>query len=247
MVTRQDHDFHDIAITSGATAGHWAAALGDDDRKTPRSRRVPARRSSPRPSRQTKRPNLYRVLILNDDYTPMEFVVHVLERFFNKDREAATRIMLHVHQHGIGECGVYHLRSGRNKSDAGDGLCPQTSPSSAMRDGKEVTESSDDRQNGRGGKEWDVRTANAKFLAQSRTIAPSRAALANERHHEYATLEHLLLALIDDPGRRRGDARLQRRSRQAAPQPRSLISNPNSTIWSPKAQRIPSRPPASSA
>jgi ATP-dependent Clp protease adaptor protein ClpS len=56
---------------------------------------------------QTKRPSLYRVLLLNDDYTPMEFVVHVLERLFNKDREAATRIMLHVHHHGIGECGVY--------------------------------------------------------------------------------------------------------------------------------------------
>jgi len=56
---------------------------------------------------QTKRPNLYRVLLLNDDYTPMEFVVAVLERFFNKDREDATRIMLHVHQHGVGECGVY--------------------------------------------------------------------------------------------------------------------------------------------
>jgi len=56
---------------------------------------------------QTKRPNLYRVLLLNDDYTPMEFVVHVLERFFSKNREDATRIMLHVHQHGVGECGVY--------------------------------------------------------------------------------------------------------------------------------------------
>ena len=56
---------------------------------------------------QTKRPSPYRVLILNDDYTPMEFVVHVLERFFNKDHEAATRIMLHVHHHGIGECGIY--------------------------------------------------------------------------------------------------------------------------------------------
>ena len=56
---------------------------------------------------QTKRPNLYRVLLLNDDYTPMEFVVHVLERFFGKDREDATRIMLHVHQHGVGECGIY--------------------------------------------------------------------------------------------------------------------------------------------
>jgi len=56
---------------------------------------------------RTKRPNLYRVLLLNDDYTPMEFVVHVLERFFNKDRDAATRIMLHVHQNGVGECGVF--------------------------------------------------------------------------------------------------------------------------------------------
>jgi ATP-dependent Clp protease adaptor protein ClpS len=56
---------------------------------------------------KTKRPNLYRVLILNDDYTPMEFVVHVLEKFFQKDIEAATKIMLHVHHHGIGECGVF--------------------------------------------------------------------------------------------------------------------------------------------
>lgn len=56
---------------------------------------------------KTKRPSLYRVLLLNDDYTPMEFVVYVLERFFNKGREEATRIMLHVHQHGVGLCGVY--------------------------------------------------------------------------------------------------------------------------------------------
>ncbi|ABD07100.1 ATP-dependent Clp protease adaptor protein ClpS [Rhodopseudomonas palustris HaA2] len=56
---------------------------------------------------KTKRPNLYRVLILNDDYTPMEFVVHVLEKFFQMDIEAATKVMLHVHHHGIGECGVF--------------------------------------------------------------------------------------------------------------------------------------------
>ncbi|MGO7207760.1 ATP-dependent Clp protease adaptor ClpS, partial [Rhizobium ruizarguesonis] len=52
---------------------------------------------------KTKKPNLYRVLLLNDDYTPMEFVIHILERFFQKDRESATRIMLHVHNHGVGE------------------------------------------------------------------------------------------------------------------------------------------------
>ena len=56
---------------------------------------------------KTKKPSLYKVLLLNDDYTPMEFVVHVLERYFNKGRDDATRIMLHVHQKGVGICGVY--------------------------------------------------------------------------------------------------------------------------------------------
>ena len=56
---------------------------------------------------KTKRPSLYKVLLLNDDYTPMEFVVLVLEKFFQKDAEAATKIMLHVHHHGIGECGIF--------------------------------------------------------------------------------------------------------------------------------------------
>ncbi len=56
---------------------------------------------------QTRRPNMYRVLLLNDDYTPMEFVVAVLKKYFNKGPEEATRIMLHVHQHGVGECGVF--------------------------------------------------------------------------------------------------------------------------------------------
>ena len=56
---------------------------------------------------KTQRPNLYRVLLLNDDYTPMEFVVLVLQDVFNKSREDAMRIMLHVHNKGVGECGVY--------------------------------------------------------------------------------------------------------------------------------------------
>jgi ATP-dependent Clp protease adaptor protein ClpS len=54
-----------------------------------------------------KKPPLYKVIILNDDYTPMEFVVLVLETFFNMDREKATRIMLHVHTRGAGVCGVF--------------------------------------------------------------------------------------------------------------------------------------------
>ncbi len=56
---------------------------------------------------KTKKPSLYRVLLLNDDYTPMEFVVYILERFFTKDRDEATQIMLHVHQKGVGLCGIY--------------------------------------------------------------------------------------------------------------------------------------------
>lgn len=56
---------------------------------------------------KTKRPSLYKVLLLNDDYTPMDFVVYILERFFNKSPEEATRVMLHVHQKGVGICGVY--------------------------------------------------------------------------------------------------------------------------------------------
>jgi ATP-dependent Clp protease adaptor protein ClpS len=55
----------------------------------------------------TKKPSLYKVLLLNDDYTPMEFVILILERFFNKGREDATRVMMHVHQKGVGVCGVY--------------------------------------------------------------------------------------------------------------------------------------------
>ena len=54
-----------------------------------------------------KKPSMFKVLMLNDDYTPMEFVVMVLKRFFHMDLEQATRVMLHVHQKGVGVCGVY--------------------------------------------------------------------------------------------------------------------------------------------
>ena len=54
-----------------------------------------------------KRPPLFKVILINDDYTPMEFVVHILEVFFSLDRETATRIMLEVHTRGKGICGIY--------------------------------------------------------------------------------------------------------------------------------------------
>ena len=56
---------------------------------------------------RTKRPSLYKVLLLNDDYTPQEFVVWLLEAVFHKSREQATEIMLHVHTTGVGICGVF--------------------------------------------------------------------------------------------------------------------------------------------
>ena len=108
-----------IAKVRSVSASLWIAPPGsplqparmaprgaDDDRKR-KEPGGPGTAVITKTKTQTKKPNLYRVLLLNDDYTPMEFVVHVLERFFNKDRESATRIMLHVHHHGIGECGVY--------------------------------------------------------------------------------------------------------------------------------------------
>lgn len=64
---------------------------------------------------KTRKPSMYKVLMLNDDYTPMEFVVHVLERFFQKSREEATRIMLHVHRRGVGVCGVYTYEVAESK------------------------------------------------------------------------------------------------------------------------------------
>ena len=63
----------------------------------------------------TKKPSLYKVLLLNDDYTPMEFVVMVLQRFFRMDIEQATRVMLHVHQRGVGICGVFSLEVAETK------------------------------------------------------------------------------------------------------------------------------------
>lgn len=62
-----------------------------------------------------KKPSMYKVLLLNDDYTPMEFVVLVLQRFFNMDIEQATQVMLHVHQQGVGVCGVFSYEVAETK------------------------------------------------------------------------------------------------------------------------------------
>ena len=67
---------------------------------------------------QTKKPSMYNVLLMNDDYTPMEFVVMVLEKVFNKKSEEATQIMLHVHKNGIGVCGTFTYEVAETKCKA---------------------------------------------------------------------------------------------------------------------------------
>ena len=67
---------------------------------------------------KTKKPSMYNVLLMNDDYTPMEFVVIVLEKIFNKKQEEATQIMLHVHQKGIGICGTFTYEVAESKCKA---------------------------------------------------------------------------------------------------------------------------------
>ena len=89
---------------------HIHASSGDDDRDGDGQTGVVVR-SKPR----TKRPSLYKVLMLNDDYTPMEFVVYVLERFFNIGHDRAVEIMLTVHHKGIAVVGVYPFEVAETK------------------------------------------------------------------------------------------------------------------------------------
>ena len=92
-------------MNASAANGPGAPRQGDDDNS--KRRGAPGTAVITKTKPQTKRPNLYRVLLLNDDYTPMEFVVSILQAFFNKDQQEAMQIMLQVHHNGVGECGVY--------------------------------------------------------------------------------------------------------------------------------------------
>ena len=65
--------------------------------------------------KKLKKPSLYKVILLNDDYTPMEFVIFLLQKFFHKNNDEATNIMLHVHQNGIGVCGVFSYEIAETK------------------------------------------------------------------------------------------------------------------------------------
>lgn len=95
-----------------ATTASWPMAMaegGDSDRDG--TALGVATKTKPK----TKKPNPYKVLMLNDDYTPMEFVVLVLQRFFRMGLEDATRVMLHVHQRGVGVCGTFSYEVAETK------------------------------------------------------------------------------------------------------------------------------------
>ncbi len=132
---------------------------------------------------KTKKPAMYKVLMLNDDYTPMEFVVHILERFFNKNRagsDADHAARPPPRRRGLRRL---HLRSRGDEGDAGHGFRPAAPAPAAMHAGKRL---------GISGKESAVLSRNLE-KSLHRALA-----YANERRHEYATLEHLLLALTED-------------------------------------------------
>ena len=91
----------------------------DGDNNTPNSPIVPGegpeRGVAVKEREQTKKPSMYRVILMNDDYTPMEFVVSVLMGVFKHSSEEATRIMLNVHRNGIGVCGVFTFEVAETK------------------------------------------------------------------------------------------------------------------------------------
>jgi ATP-dependent Clp protease adaptor protein ClpS len=104
----------------------WERTIGTmSGPKKPSVHGIPANGVVTKTRPKTKKPSMYRVLMLNDDYTPMEFVVHVLERFFAKSHEEAVRIMLHVHHRGVGVCGVFTYEVAETKVNQVMGLARQ--------------------------------------------------------------------------------------------------------------------------
>jgi ATP-dependent Clp protease adaptor protein ClpS len=89
------------ALRAAGDDGSDGDSTGDDSRGGDQLGTATKTRTKP------KKPSQFKVLLLNDDYTPMEFVVMVLKRFFSMDLEQATRVMLHVHQKGVGVCGIF--------------------------------------------------------------------------------------------------------------------------------------------
>ena len=104
-----------IVMSSISTAKYTVKMAGKDQDDQGDGPGGPSVGIATRTRTRTKKPSLYKVLMLNDDYTPMEFVVHVLQQFFRMDMEEATRVMLHVHQRGVGVCGIFSYEVAETK------------------------------------------------------------------------------------------------------------------------------------
>ncbi len=126
MAQKQNQDLERNAACLPVATGHLRPAMGDDDPKGPQRNDDEGDGGSDggagggnatllEPKTRVKKPSMYRVLLLNDDYTPMEFVVRVLMSIFKKSQAEAEKIMLHVHQHGAGQCGVYTYEVAESK------------------------------------------------------------------------------------------------------------------------------------
>jgi len=89
--------------------------MSDDDKKDGDDDKGTGTGLLTRPEAKTKKPSMYKVILLNDDFTPMEFVVHVLQRFFRMTMEQATDVMLQVHQKGVGVCGIFTFEVAETK------------------------------------------------------------------------------------------------------------------------------------
>ena len=126
---------------------------------------------------KVKPPPLYRVLLINDDFTPMEFVVDILESIFGMERTRATQVMLEVHTKGRGICGGFQLRNCRNQGCPGNDNCKATAAPAVVHDGGVLT----------------VLSSELEFCLNEAFQK------ARDQRHEFMTVEHLLLALLDIP------------------------------------------------
>ena len=188
---------------------------------------------------RTKKPSMYKVLMLNDDYTPMEFVVDVLQHIFQKNREEATQIMLHVHQKGVGMCGVYTYEVAETKVTQG-GLCAQEPASAAVHAGERV-----DRDEGV--RPFSSRGGSMSMLSKNLEKIPSPRIRARRRAPPRIRDARAPAAGADrGPGCPAGAQGLRRRHRPPAPRPETSSTTADGHHH-PERRASRCRPRASSA
>ena len=145
---------------------------------------------------KVKPPPLYKVMLLNDDYTPMDFVVVVLQTVFAMSREKATQVMLQVHREGMGVCGTYTREVAIGEGRTGDQHRTQAPASASVHDGGDVSVIVAGREGSRGVGKGEGRSMIAQELEVSLHMAFVE---ARQKQHEFITVEHLLLAMLDNP------------------------------------------------